>query len=251
MSFPKTDLVLYANYLPELAKIQIMNLPCKVSNIQLIGEKFAILTLRLPPNSNFNFLPGQYIDLSYQGVTRSYSIASLLSSELSFDLHIRLFENGEFSQLLQALELNQLMRLSGPKGSFFIRESNRPLMLISSGTGFAPIHSMVQNLIERGDEREVYIYWRAKYESYFYIQNPFSSNERTAIKFIPFISGSDPKWHGRKGSLHDILATDFDSIENFDVYACGAARFIQETKDVCFKLQLDLKHFYTDLFLPS
>lgn len=251
ISYPESDLILHATYFPELVDIKPVNLPCKVSNIQFINDEFAILTLRIPPHSKFKFLPGQYIDLSCQGVTRSYSIASLLSTDYSFDLHIRLFENGQFSHLLRNIQLNQVMQLSGPKGSFFIRQSKKPILLLASGTGFAPIHAMVENLIAQKDEREIYIYWRLKNSSSLYMVNPFKTKEFHNIKFIPYVITTDSKWCGRFGELYDILSADFNSLERFVVYACGSAGFIHKAKKSCFSLHLNESDFYTDLFTPT
>lgn len=251
MSYPTSDLVLQANFIPELSQIKVLNLPCKVSNIQIIKEQYLMLTFKIPPNSNFKFLPGQYIDLSYQGVTRSYSIASLLSSENTFDLHIRLYKNGEFSQLLKTISLAQTMRFSGPKGTFFIRQSEKRILLLASGTGMAPIHAMVQNLIEKDDKRKIFIYWRMRQGKHFYLENLFQSSEYENIKFIPYISESDPNWCGRFGSMHDILALDFLTLENFSVYVCGSTGFIEEAKSTCFNLNLEKSQFYSDLFVKT
>ena len=251
LCFPRSDLIIEANYIPELAEIQQMTLPCKVSNIQYVNERFVILTLRIPPHSNFNFLPGQYVDLSYKGVTRSYSIASLVSAENTFDVHIRLFDNGQFSQLIASLELHQVMRLTGPKGSFFIRKSNQPVLLLASGTGFAPIHAMVQALIAEKDKRDIYIYWRMRQANHFYMEQPLFMMDANNIKYIPFIPEKDAQWHGRVGSINDVLSLDFPSLSGFAGYACGSAGFIEEAKKNCLELQLDENNFYTDLFTPA
>lgn len=251
MSYPISDITLLAKYLPELEGIKEVNLPCKVSNIKVINQQFVILTLRIPSNTNFKFLPGQYIDLSYQGVTRSYSIASLLSNNQTFDLHIRLFDKGQFSHLLKNININQVMRFSGPKGSFFIRESNRPILFLASGTGFAPIHAMIQDLIEKNETRDIFVYWRMRKASYFYLDNPFSDDTISKINFVPYIFESDINWHGRVGSLYDNLTRDFQSLENFVVYACGSVGFIEEAKSVCQFLNLNESYFYTDSFIPA
>lgn len=251
MSYPISDITLAAKYLPELEGIKEINLPCKVSDIKIINQQFVILTLRIPPNADFKFLPGQYIDLSYQGVTRSYSIASVLSNSQTFDLHIRLFEKGQFSQLLKNININQVMRLSGPKGSFFIRESNRPILCLASGTGYAPIHAMIQDLIEKNDTRDIFVYWRMRKASYFYLDNPISNVSSKRINFVPYILESDSNWHGRVGSLYDTLTKDFQTLENFVVYACGSVGFIEEAKSVCQLLNLNEDYFYTDLFIPA
>jgi CDP-4-dehydro-6-deoxyglucose reductase len=143
------------------------------------------------------------------------------------------------------------MRFTGPKGSFFIRKSNQPIILLASGTGFAPIYTMVQALIAENDKRDIYIYWRMRQANHFYIENPFSVMDAVNIKFIPFITDKDPQWYGRIGRINDILSLDFESLSGFSSYACGSAGFIEEAKKVCLQLQLNENDFYTDLFTPA
>ncbi|MGS0315291.1 FAD-binding oxidoreductase, partial [Escherichia coli] len=93
--------------------------------------------------AKIGFLPGQYINLHYKGVTRSYSIANSDESN-GIELHVRNVPNGQMSSLIFGeLQENTLMRIEGPCGTFFIRESDRPIIFLAGGTGFAPVKSMV------------------------------------------------------------------------------------------------------------
>jgi len=137
---PQSSLEIEASYYPELDGIKPMVLPCKVDNIDFPASDVAILKLRLPPNNKLGYLPGQYIDLVYQNLSRSYSIANIPRENNTIELHIRKVPGGIFSQwIFDQLKQNQLLRLKGPLGTFFIHESKAPVIFVAGGTGFAPV----------------------------------------------------------------------------------------------------------------
>lgn len=134
-----SDVVLKANYYPELVDIKQQTIPCKVANVIRVTDDIIILKFRFPPTVKFDYLPGQYVDLSYKGIKRSYSIANAKLDSKELELHIRKVPNGQMSELIFGdVQLNQLMRMEGPKGTFFVRNNNKPLLLLATGTGIAP-----------------------------------------------------------------------------------------------------------------
>lgn len=158
------------------------------------------LKLRTPPTAKIGFLPGQYINLHYKGVTRSYSIANSDESN-GIELHVRNVPNGQMSSLIFGeLQENTLMRIEGPCGTFFIRESDRPIIFLAGGTGFAPVKSMVEHLIQGKCRREIYIYWGMQDSKDFYSALPQQWSEQyDNVHYIPVVSGDDAEWGGRKG----------------------------------------------------
>ena len=249
-SFPQSNITLDVDFFPELDDINVLNLPCKIIEIELISDKFYVLKLKLPPHSGFKYLPGQYVNLCLKGVVRSYSLASLDGINGVLEFHIKHVPNGQFSQLLALSQINQLMRLEGPLGTFFIRRSAAPIIFVAGGTGFAPIQSMIDKLIQEKSSRFVYFYWRMKCAQDFYSHIPHAWVHEN-IKFIPFVSEDDINAVERKGDIDEILKQDFEHLNGYHVYVCGSLSLIQKTKDVCSHLGLDLKSFFTDAFVSS
>ncbi|NDH09652.1 MAG: CDP-6-deoxy-delta-3,4-glucoseen reductase [Gammaproteobacteria bacterium] len=249
-SFPQSDITLDVDFFPELQDISVLNLPCKIINLEFLFDKFYVLKVKLPPNARFNFLPGQYVNLSLKGVVRSYSLASADVQNDVLEFHIKHVSNGKFSTLLALSQINQLMRLEGPLGTFFIRHSAAPIIFVAGGTGFAPIQCMIQELIQEENHRLVYCYWRMKSSQDFYSTIPFGWVNKN-IKFIPFVSKEDINALERKGDIDEILKQDFESLHGFHVYVCGSLSLIQKTKDICSHLGLDSKSFFTDAFVSS
>lgn len=154
-SYAESDVTLQANYYAELADIDCLTLPCKVSAQDYVTNDIIVLTLRLPPTHKFKYLPGQYIDLITGDKRRSYSIANAQSTSSGLELHIRLLPDGEFSQVLKEATINQLMRIEGPKGTFFVRNAENPIIFLAGGTGFAPVKAMIEGLLASQSQRDI------------------------------------------------------------------------------------------------
>lgn len=247
-----SDVQIEAEYLPELTGIQKKTVPCKIDSIDFPVPSVAVLRLRLPPTANFNYLPGQYIDLMYNGITRSYSIASASAENNMLELHIRKVENGTFSHFVfNEFKPNQLLRMQGPVGTFFVRTNEKPLIFLAGGTGFAPVKAMVESLIKQDDRRTIHIYWGARTRNDIYSNLP----EQWALKYPHIkshvIISDDDMWEGRSGFVHQAVLNDFDRLDEFVVYACGAPAMINIARQTFIEKGLDEHSFIADAFLPA
>lgn len=249
---PMSNLQLQANYFPELASQVKRIVPCKVSSAVMASHDVLKLILRMPPTAKTGYLPGQYINLQYKGVTRSYSIANANEND-GIELHIRNVPNGQMSNVLfDGIQENTLMRLEGPCGTFFIRQSERPIIFLAGGTGFAPVKAMVEHLLQTESKREIHIYWGMPAGSDFYSNLPTQwSNTFDNVHYTPVVSGNDDTWSGRKGFVHHAIMEDFNSLESFDIYACGSPLMIDASKKDFIAKNLSVDNFYSDAFTAS
>lgn len=253
-SYALSDVILKANYYPELSNIQSVLAPCKVSSIRFVSKDIVVLTLRLPSSVQFRYLPGQYIDLIYGNIRRSYSIANaqLHSASSELELHIRLLPEGEMSQVLTQCSINQLLRLEGPKGTFFIREADNPILFLAGGTGFAPVKAMVEQLLSIESQRQIYIYWGMPNSASLYTNiGKLWADSYDNVQYVPVISSHDSTWQGRTGLVHQAVVDDFSDLNEFHVYACGSAPMIDAAKNAFFTKGLSEAHFYSDIFVAS
>ena len=121
--------------------------PCRLQSIQRVSPDVVRATLRLPPASTFTFVAGQYIDvIGHGGVRRSYSLASARAEAMPLELHVRQVPGGVMSEYWfgQACT-NDLLRLHGPLGTFFVRETEgMHLVFLATGTGIAPVKAMLE-----------------------------------------------------------------------------------------------------------
>lgn len=250
-SKPKTNIEINVNYYPELSHIKKKTYPCKLDNIEIIGSDIAILSLRLPPTARIEYLAGQFIDLIINGQRRSYSIAN--ASGGNIELHIRKVSNGVFSQIIfNELKLQQLLRIEGPQGTFFVRDNERPLIFLAGGTGFAPVKAMVEELINKNDQRPIHIYWGMPQGRLFYsdIVNKWSV-EYPNIQYVPVVSEEDSSWHGQTGFVHQAVINDFPDLSNFSVYACGSLAMISAAHQEFVEYGLAEDQFFSDAFVSS
>lgn len=248
----KTDVILKANYYPELISIKQQTIPCKVAKFRYVTDDIVSITFRFPPTAKFDYLPGQYVDLSFNGIKRSYSIANAKTESKELEIHVRKVPNGKMSELIFGqLKENQLMRLEGPKGTFFIRDNNKPLVLIATGTGIAPIKAIVEDLLLKDDNRALYIYWGMQFAKELYCHELIEFAKRHEhIKFTAALSREVTGEHFN-GYVQDAVKNDFPSLSHVEVYACGSLNMINEAKIAFSNLHLPLDAFFADAFTPA
>lgn len=248
-----SDVTLKANYYPELVNIKEQTVPCKVANIKYVTQDIIVLTFRFPPTVKFEYLSGQYIDLIYKGVKRSYSIANAKSTSKEVELHIRKVPDGKMSDLIfDQLKENQLMRMEGPKGTFFVKDNAKPLILIATGTGIAPVKAIVEDLVEKQDRRDIHIYWGMQYKSEIYCNALIDfANQHQNIKFTAALSREDSTGDFYKGYVQDAVIRDYRSLVEYEVYACGSVAMINQAKKLFINSQLPSESFFSDAFTPA
>ncbi len=249
---PATDIEIESTYYHELDGIEPALYPCKVEGIDFPSKDIAILLLRLPPASRLQYLPGQYIDLMWKGVKRSYSIANAEHREHGLELHIRRVSSGVFSQFVFGeLKPGVLLRLHGPHGTFFVRDSDAPIIFLAGGTGFAPVKAMVEHLLEKKSHRLINIYWGVSSTDFLYTTLPNEwQKKHDKITFTPVLSDNDNEWKGRYGLVHQAVMEDFPDLATFEIYACGSPDMIAAAKSDFLKQGLVEKNFFADAFTP-
>jgi CDP-4-dehydro-6-deoxyglucose reductase, E3 len=258
---PLSDLTIEVEELSGTDVIKASTFPCRVVDIARAAPDVAILRLRLPPNENFFFRAGQYIDvLLPDGVRRSYSVA-VPPDQVSLthiELHIRHHPGGRFTEhVFASLAQRDLLRFEGPFGSFFLREqSHKPVILLAGGTGFAPVKAMVEYALRREIAREFHIYWGGRQQRDLYLADlPRKwATEHPNIHFVPVLSGPDidGDWTGRTGWVHEAVIEDFPDLSGHEVYACGAPAMVNAARaDFTSECGLPPEAFYADAFLTQ
>lgn len=159
---PVSDVVLESRQVTEAGALPIKKMPVRVSTLQRVSEDVIVLQLQLPANDSFAYRAGQYIEFMLRdGSRRSYSMANAPHNGPGVELHIRHMPGGKFTDhVFGAMKEKEILRVEGPFGSFFLREdSNKPIVLLASGTGFAPIKALIEHIRHQGIQRAVTLYW--------------------------------------------------------------------------------------------
>jgi CDP-4-dehydro-6-deoxyglucose reductase len=258
----KSDLVVEIAELEGLAGIKPGIVPCRVVKIERPSADVAVLDLRLPMNENMRFMAGQYVDfLLKDGKRRSYSIASKPSAEgvSHIELHIRHVPGGHFTDRLFAGEVKEreVMRFEGPLGSFYLREdSNKPIIFLASGTGFAPIKAMIEHAIARGSQRPMQLYWgcRKPADLYMAALPEQWAREVPGFSYVPVLSevSAQDGWQGRTGLVHQAVMADHPDLSGHEVYACGVPVMVDAAqRDFLAQCGLPEDAFFADSFLDE
>jgi CDP-4-dehydro-6-deoxyglucose reductase, E3 len=250
-----SDLVLEARALAVPEEVRIRRLPCRVESRELLCHDVMRLVVKLPSLEPFVFLAGQYVDfLLEDGRRRSYSIANPPHEPDRLELHVRRVAGGGFTALVfEQLGVRSLLRLEGPLGGFWLREdSDRPIVMVAGGTGFAPIKSMLQHLMRQGARRVVHFYWGARRPRDLYegaLVHGWAAGHDW-LHFIPVLSEPLPAdgWTGRRGWVHEAVVADLPSLAGVDVYAAGPPAMIGAIQEVFPAHGLPPGHLYFDSF---
>ncbi len=246
-----TDIEIDAVDLSALHGIEIKTLPARVSQVAYLSENIVEVTLRLPPTAHFQFIEGQYLDVIWNAIRRSYSIASV-STEKEITLLIKRFENGQMSDYwFNKIQANDLLRIEGPKGTFFLRDAHQPLIFLATGTGIAPIKSILHRLEQDPDYHQkhpIAVYWGNRYPDEFVWQADF---HKLKVVFSHVLSKPVADWAGETGYVQDIALSKHTNLNDCAVYACGSNAMIQSAKQKFLATGLPENRFYSDAFVQS
>ncbi|MDR1423118.1 MAG: CDP-6-deoxy-delta-3,4-glucoseen reductase [Azoarcus sp.] len=231
-------------------------MPARISRLERLSEDVMRVDLQLPASETFDFRAGQYIDISIgDGEHRSFSIANPPERKGIIELHIRLVPGGKFTQhVFSDMKARDILRIKGPLGNFYLREdSDRPIVLVGGGTGFAPLKSIIEHAIHIGLKRPIALYWGARNPAGFYMRELTQSWQSglSGFRYIPVVSDTRPDdgWTGRRGMVHEAVRADYADLSQHEVYACGAPPMIEAARNAFMRERaLPEDAFFSDAF---
>jgi CDP-4-dehydro-6-deoxyglucose reductase len=240
---------------PPLPEVVVKSLPCRIERMHRLAPDVMAVLLRLPANEEFHFVAGQYLDIMLpQNRRRSFSIASVPGRDEPIELHIRRVASGEFTQQLFAgMKEKTLLRIEGPLGQFwFRRESSRPALLIGGGTGYAPLRSMLRDLLAVGDRRSLHLYWGAQTRQDLYEDEQVRAlcAAHPNLRYTPVLSDAQPedRWTGRRGLVHAAALADHPQLHGLDVYASGPPAMVEAVRHEFTARGLPAQQLFFDSF---
>ena len=256
---PQTDVVVEARTVPGAGEFTIRKMPTRVTSIAKPAPDVAILQMQLPANDRLQYHAGQYIEFILRdGVRRSYSMANAphtQGQQPGIELHLRHLPGGLFTDhVFGAMKEKEILRMEGPFGSFFLREaSTKPMILLASGTGFAPIKAIIEHLQHTGSQRHAVLYWgcRSRQDLYMHDWAVQAAQALPTLTYIPVLSEPRPDdaWTGRTGLVHHAVMHDHPNLLQHQVYACGAPIMVDSAqRDFVMKCGLPDDEFYADSF---
>jgi CDP-4-dehydro-6-deoxyglucose reductase/3-phenylpropionate/trans-cinnamate dioxygenase ferredoxin reductase subunit len=227
-----------------------------VYRISRPASDVVVLRLRFPIGVRAKFRAGQYLKVLMDGnQSRNYSIANPPHESDGVELHIRRVPDGLFSDVVLAgLKKGGTVRVELPYGEFSLSETSmKPAILVATGTGLAPMQSMIEDQLRRGGGRSIHLYWGARRLQDLYLaQLPAQWRRASWLAFTPVVSEPDEEWTGRTGLVHRAVLDDHPDLREFEVYACGNPKMIASARrDFTVEGRLRLEEFYCDVFVAS
>lgn len=228
----------------------------RVHRNTLAAPDVSVLELRLPTGQRMKFRAGQYLHVRLEdGGTRSFSMANPPQRNDAVTLHVRHVPQGHFSGRVATLERGDELEIEGPFGSFVLEEDGpAQAVLVAGGTGFAPIHAMLEDLSRRQPERALTLVWGGRTPADLYAPQAL---QRWAVS-LPALRQvrvlEDPQGDGQamQGRVDDALRALPGSWAGTAVYACGSPGMIEAVRTLCIRtLGVPARHFHFDAFVPG
>jgi CDP-4-dehydro-6-deoxyglucose reductase, E3 len=253
---PQTDVVLESRQVTDESAFPVRKMPARVNALAKVSHDVMVVKLQLPANDTLRYHAGQYVEFILRdGARRSYSMANAPSNGPGVELHIRHMPGGKFTEhVFNAMKEKEILRVEGPFGSFFLREdSDKPMILLASGTGFAPIKALIEHMQFKGIQRSATLYWGGRRPADLYMDAWV--RERLAdmpnLRYVPVISNALPEdnWTGRTGFVHKAVIEDHPQLAGHQVYACGAPIVVDSARaEYSAQCGLPPEDFFADAF---
>ncbi len=252
---PASDLEISAREVPSVAELPRRVLPARVVEKRLLADDVMLLVLQTPSRQPLRWLAGQYIDVRLpEGRRRAFSIANAPHDGAHVELHVRRVPGGGFTHtVFDATPVGSLWHIEGPLGTFVPREdSERPIIFMAGGTGFAPIKAIIEHFLHLGSSRPMHLYWGARHTRDLYLPElPRRwQAQHPALRFSAVLSefNADDVGEYRGGNVHEAVLADHADLSPFDLYMSGPPPMIEAARHRFIDQGLDPEHLYFDSF---
>ena len=258
-----SDLELEVRLIARVSDVEIKTLPCRIATLDALSPEVVRVRLRLPAVEPLPFRAGQYLDvLLPDGRRRSFSIASSPREGTLLELHVKRVAGGIFTPRLfrsdeHGLGPGALLTIEGPLGQFVYVEGPGPALMLAGGTGYAPLKSMLRELLEHGAQRAVHLYWGARTIEELYDEPQLLEWTRRYPRFsyVGVVSAGDAAGslapHQRAGRLHEVALAAHPDLSECDVFAAGPPGLIDAVRSSFTLHGLPPERLHFDSFDPA
>ena len=256
-----SDVVIESRQVTDESAFPVKKMPTRLSSFAKTSHDVMVMRLQLPAADVFKYHAGQYVEfLLRDGDRRAYSMANAPHTQAenpSVELHIRHMPGGKFTEhVFGPMKEKEIMRIEGPFGSFYLREdSTKPMVLLASGTGFAPIKAMIEHMQFKRITRPAVLYWGGRRPADLYMNDWVMARvaEMPNLRYVPVVSDALPEdaWTGRTGFVHRAVLEDVADLSGYQVYACGAPIVVDSAQAAYLAAGLPADAFFADSFVTE
>lgn len=253
-AYPTSDLALEAPGVPAEPGRRVVKTAARVTEVIRPSADVVVIRAQVPPASGWQCRAGQYAELVMRdGARRCYSMANPPNERGEIEWHVRRIEGGRFStHAYDALKPRDLLRIEGPFGDFTLREGDAPVILLASGTGYAPIAALLATHGAELARRGAALYWGGRRRADLYaLDDEAGWRERhPGIGLVPVYSEATQGDAGRRGFVHQAVLDDHPDLSRHEVYACGNPLMVDAAREsFTHGAGLPADRFHSDAFV--
>ncbi|HAP41119.1 MAG TPA: hypothetical protein DCQ94_15375 [Nitrospira sp.] len=209
----------------------------EVGRIQGLTHDVRAIELRLLEPASISFKAGQFVSFEVpkegqpRPVTRPYSIASPPEQQDRILLVLNLVQGGPGSSYLFGLREGDRTSFKGPAGAFYLRDDEtKDLLFVATGTGIAPMRSMILAQLQRQPDRPVTLFWGLRSQRDLYWQDELEAlaAAHPHLTVVTTLSRPEPGWQGASGRVTALVEERISSVSNLAVYLCGGSGMIKD-----------------------
>jgi CDP-4-dehydro-6-deoxyglucose reductase, E3 len=256
-----SDVVIESRQVTDESAFPVKKMPTRVNTMTKASHDVMVIRLQLPASDVFKYHAGQYVEfLLRDGARRAYSVGNAPHTQAEnpgLELHVRYMPGGKFTEhVFGPMKEKEILRIEGPFGSFYLREdSDKPMVLLASGTGFAPIKAIIEHMQFKGITRPAVLYWGGRRPADLYMNDWVLGKvaEMPNLRYVPVVSDAlaEDAWTGRTGFVHKAVLEDFPDLSGHQVYACGAPIVVDSAQTDYAAAGLPADEFYADSFVTE
>ncbi len=228
-----------------------------ITRIEQLSPSAAILALDvsgLP--DKLGFKPGQFAQLRVPGTDfwRSYSYAHAPGDSAEIEFLVRLLSKGAMSDYLRSsARSGDRIDIRGSKGSFYLRDVVRPVLLMAGGTGLSAILSIAEQLVRNHRSQPVHLIYGVTRNADLVLTDRLErlAAEHHGFSWEAIVHNPAPEWRGRVGLVTDLLEGSDLHAGEIDIYLCGPSAMVDATRDWLQAHGLSNANLYYEKFIAS
>ncbi|MCV6588810.1 MAG: FAD-binding oxidoreductase [Marinobacterium sp.] len=238
--------------------LAVKKVVCEITQTEKLNHDVYRIRLQLPATGSHavEYYAGQYLNILLpSGKQASFSIASAPDMGRDIELHIRHMAESEMSSaIVEHLLNNPSVEVELPQGDCYLQatgmKDDTQLVLVAASTGFAQVKSMVEHLLANQHHNPIHIYWGARSQEDFYLDDlPEQwAREHTHVTTTRVVEEAAADWSGSVGLLPQVVLSDIDDFSNTLVIGAGSPGMVYALLDVCEEAGMSEAQMKSDVF---
>ena len=230
----------------------VRRLRATVDQIEWASRDIVRLALTVP-GAPLQFSAGQYVLLTFGGrLTRPYSLANQPGAR-TLEFHISQIDGGATSAYVgKTLRVGEEVDVDGPYGSSYLRPSSRPILLVGGGSGLAPVVSILKTIISQRKRRRIHLYHGVRDLEDIYDGDMLTTAALChSFAFRPVLLAPTRPTKHRSGLVHEAIAADFTSLDDFEIYVAGPPQMVDAVTETVRRRGVPVSDIYAEPFYSA